>query len=648
QGGIHEIWHPGEISDFNLKEYQYLRVKNDQLWWISSSKKFRTGRAGCILVDGIFTEDNAQSCFVINLTREHYPKLTVDRKKIVDWDEKWVYQALISSIKELVSWSETSFPWLWSLSRQWPKVAGQLCQVLENQNRSIRFSRWFSDASKLPVGQVGCFAGDLGLLSHGIDEAYQPLSRILGTGMPSWLFPYRALIWGEYEKIALPEVWLDSLPEWLKLCSLPKITAEDGFVLRMDLNRNATSRYHQDKVPSAHIALSAYHLHEPIAITYRRFLKFASLGLSIPKVNIKALEDITIDELDHVLITSDVEGSKHIDSRLSKNLISASHLVLSAEKLSESIQSIHKRFSKFKPLGLRLPRISNSDIAEIRASSEDLSLISELNKSEADNNFVYPANILFLSREIGESVDQISTRLSRFSALGLTLPKIEPNEFKGFSIDDEDFRVLSPDLDGTKPLLSNRISILHLLKISAYYDESLQGSMRRLKKFECLGLRMPRIDLSLLNMTSINPEDLVVLPNSFYGDSVWPIGCKIAHHLVTVSRDLNEPFEKIIARMEKFSPLGLVVPDIDLSLLNQLLGIPENKTTLMKQVSPFFNDFLGGYIHPSQILFASLILRESISDTYERFRKFQGLLELQLPDPNPENWNPFHQHSKCS
>ena len=186
QNGIYEVWNPGKISDRNLKEYQYLEVKDSQLWWIANPNKFQIKEAGCILVDGIFTT-NTQSCFAINLTREHYPKLTVDRKEIVEWDQEWVYQALISSLEELTSWPEINFPWIWGLSQQWPKVAGQLHRLLEDKDMDIRLSKWSNDTSKISISKVGCFSGDSYLLRYGLNGG-----GFYG-GVPRYLLPLSRL-----------------------------------------------------------------------------------------------------------------------------------------------------------------------------------------------------------------------------------------------------------------------------------------------------------------------------------------------------------------------------------------------------------------------------------------------------------------------
>ena len=634
QGGRHEVWKPGQIKNPKLKEYQYLEVENPQLWWISNSKKFHLERVGCILVDGIFTE-STQSCFVINLTREHYPKLTVDRKKIVDWNKQWVYESLVSSLTSLSSWDEINFPWLWGLSLQWPRVAEQLCKILEKEGRSIKLSKWSNDASTVSVSKTGCFSPDSILLSYGVERSG---SRIFG--IPSWLISSRAIVWGECEKLTLPDSWVSSLPTWFNLNAIPHITAEDAFALRTNIKIDGedyiSSRIYTQKVPAAHIALVSKHLDESADVTYKRLFKFSCLGLKIPVVVLDLLENVRFDEQDCILITAGNEDSVSVDYKLSYDRPSVPFIVAGAEILAESVFDVFKRFSRMKCLGIKLPQVDESGIQNIQSLPEDLYALSELS-----GNFVYPSNLLFISENIGGSIHSVIDSLSKYSVLGLTLPRTDIQKSEKFSVTKEDLRILSNNLDGVTPLERNRISVLHLIKVARYYDESIQVSSKRFSRFKRIGLRMPEIDLSVLDEMNLSSEDLSALPNNYCGDSAWPKKLRAIDHLLKVSREVNETFEQVLNRTRKYETIGLEMPDVDLDLLCELIDNRDHKTALSERAHIFDENFIRGRVYPYQILSGSLILKESVSDTFSRFQKFGKLLRLILPDSDPESWNPF-------
>ena len=295
-----------------------------------------------------------------------------------------------------------------------------------------------------------------------------------------------------------------------------------------------------------------------------------------------------------------------------------------------------KDSKKMKALGLRLPKVDIKTVSGISSSLEDLSMLSEVK-----GNFVYPADILFISRKTGYSVLEIVQRLSNFSALGLTLPEIDVHGLEKTSASEEDCRVLSLDLDGLKAVQSKRISIFHLIKVSQYYDEPIADSRNRLSALSYLGIRVPSSNIDSIEDLNLSPEDLITLPSNLYEGAPWPKDIRIAEHLIKISRELNETYEQVYGRLKRFKIVGLDIPNIDIALLRELTDINENNTALSPHISPFSVKFVRGRVHPSHILASSLILQESVLDTFARFEKFKDLLKLTLPPSNPELWSPF-------
>ncbi len=108
------VWQPGRP----LGENQYLQTDCADFWWAKSVD------GGQVLADGIQThlqysnklgERDQPFGALVNLRSDRRPKLTVDRKKILEFDEEWVLEMYSLQARHLLNAPWLRFTWLWRL-----------------------------------------------------------------------------------------------------------------------------------------------------------------------------------------------------------------------------------------------------------------------------------------------------------------------------------------------------------------------------------------------------------------------------------------------------------------------------------------------------------------------------------------------------
>lgn len=113
--GRHFIWQAGRAPPI------YTPTNNPDFWWTSDK--------GQVLVDGIATElprsaaiagsypDTRRQPFgaLINLRNRQRPKLTVDRKNILEFDEAWVVATYAKEVPSLLAAQWLCYTWLWAM-----------------------------------------------------------------------------------------------------------------------------------------------------------------------------------------------------------------------------------------------------------------------------------------------------------------------------------------------------------------------------------------------------------------------------------------------------------------------------------------------------------------------------------------------------
>jgi hypothetical protein len=318
---------------------------------------------------------------------------------------------------------------------------------------------------------------------------------------------------------------------------------------------------------------------------------------------------------------------------------SVAYVILAAERLGESIAATLKRLQRFAPLGLEVPNVEPQLLDSLSATPEDLIAFSQM-----PENQISAAQVVLVAERLSEPTVATLKRLERFVPLGLEIPNAEPQLLDNLSTTPEDSIALSKNLDGKSPLPKNQMSVTHLVRAAERLNEPIHKTFKRLERFALLGLEVPNVNPQLLDSLSITSEDLIALPGDFDGKSPWPKNQNLVTHLVRVAERLNEPIHKTFERLERFAPLGLKVPDIDLEALSSLMSVRENLIAVSQGLDGRL-PWLKGKIHPSRVILAALVLGEPLQNTLERFRRFAPMLGLTLPQGEPESWQFFTSES---
>jgi len=92
---------------------------------------------------------------------------------------------------------------------------------------------------------------------------------------------------------------------------------------------------------------------------------------------------------------------------------------------------------------------------------------------------------------------------------------------------------------------------------------------------------LPKIELDLVAAISVTREDALAFSEGFeftYSRvvSTWLDDQVTPAHLITASVNLNESIADVFKRFEKFTLLGLKLPQVDFNILQNLIDSEEN------------------------------------------------------------------------
>jgi hypothetical protein len=197
------------------------------LWWVFGD--------GCYLTDGIrIGAQQAGSTpgwpvrpeqpfgFVVNMTGPHRPRLSVDRRRIIEWDTGWLAGQLAEAVPALRRWPGTTLHWLWQMARVDPALADEIAGSLGAHEIPIRPHD--VPTRRLRVDLVGAVPYDSTLLP----DRDQWSRSLLAADVPHWLRPWRHRIWESESRaagLAVPE----GMPE--RIDGYPVMGAEDAALL---------------------------------------------------------------------------------------------------------------------------------------------------------------------------------------------------------------------------------------------------------------------------------------------------------------------------------------------------------------------------------------------------------------------------------
>ncbi|WP_086667010.1 HD domain-containing protein [Lentzea kentuckyensis] len=182
-------WEPGQLSpmapigsdalapDARRTADRVVTAEFGLIWWCDTN--------GAVLSDGIWAGTRLFGA-IVNLTRNALPRLTVDRKTIIDLDRSAVEDRLRAATEALLrdpADSPLSHSWLSTLVDDMPRLADEICE------RAIeaRYRPWLIAGREMPIEIVGCFPEDEQTLSTGRMNLRDLNDHIGAWRLAAWL-----------------------------------------------------------------------------------------------------------------------------------------------------------------------------------------------------------------------------------------------------------------------------------------------------------------------------------------------------------------------------------------------------------------------------------------------------------------------------
>jgi len=626
QGARREIWEVGQLKHPELPPHRCFRA-GDNLWWVAHEYP---GDEGCILSDGLRTEET-QSGVVVNLRQDYYPRLTVDRKKIVECDKKYIQDLLIKGTEFLQEWEFLTLSWMWEFSREYPNIGFHIVQYILPQRPQIRLREPGLRHVDISVLQVGCFEMDRWLLVLGIRRSL--------TLMPWWIIPYRTALWGSYGLLKLSDVCFPSIPLSMQPESCPVLDPIDAAVFNKSIGHEKQRIFdvHLDgSIPPAQIIFAAWYLNQPILEILHRLQRFAALGLEVASVTQNTSDNLVLTEEDLIAFTERIERKDK--APWGKKYIPIGQLVLASARINEPIVQTLARYQKFAFLDLEIPEVEPKSLANLMATPEDVVIFS----ASLDGKYPYPSkrhNKLFLSHlvqatsKLSEPISATWKRVERFVPLGIDLPKIDIDSWENLNMSSEELDAYKPFLDAIGHPEPDWNFAAALVFAATRLHETVAQTFRRLHKFKQLEPILPEVDLALLEEITITPEDATLLSEWLSGQVAYSSQFIAIEHIILAAAQLKETIEQVIQRLQRFEFLGLEIPEIDedLTALNEFIADKKNLIALSERLNGRY-PLLEGEVHPARVVVAACELDEPVPVTLTRIRRFAHLFEITLPE----------------
>lgn len=151
-------------------------VPGGVVWWCDTT--------GAVLADGIWA-GTTQFGAVINLAKADMPRLTVDRKTIIELDHERIEVLLQDSIPALLqeASSPLSHAWLSNLVESMPRIADAICE------RAIEagYRPWRIAETDMPIEVVGCFPDDASAMSAEAGRTIGWSNHVGSWRLAAWL-----------------------------------------------------------------------------------------------------------------------------------------------------------------------------------------------------------------------------------------------------------------------------------------------------------------------------------------------------------------------------------------------------------------------------------------------------------------------------
>jgi hypothetical protein len=321
------------------------------------------------------------------------------------------------------------------------------------------------DANLLALEEIS--EQDLILLSHldgQISSVEGPvrLGHVLGAAL-ALKTPVRE-VWARLKRLA-PLQGLELPDVDANLLMLEEISEQDLILMSRDLDGRAP--FLEGPVRPSHLLRAALALKTPVRDVWARLKRLAPvLELELPDIDASLLALEEISEEDLILVSLDLDGR----APFLEGPVRPSHLLRAALALKTPVRDVWARLKRLAPvLELELPDIDANLLALEEIFEQDLILVSRDLDGRAPflEGPVRPSHVLGAALALKKPVKEVWARLKRLApVLELEVPEVDADLSALEEISEQDLALLSRDLDGEPPFLSDAISEDYLIRAS--------------------------------------------------------------------------------------------------------------------------------------------------------------------------------------
>ncbi|MFF0075520.1 caspase family protein [Streptomyces sp. NPDC005494] len=515
-----------------------LASSNPTVWWCNTG--------GAVLADGLWAGEHRFGA-VVNLSGSHTPRLTVDRRKIINPDAVEIERLLRQEIPALLAAKDAVFrhAWLAGVLEESPALADEIFAEAVR----IGFAPWRIAGQEVDITRSGFFAEDE--LLHSFD-ARDPWSTALDDprvgrfreealanagyfpGLTTTASSPKALPVPSDIRLLMPEwpgrtqmSWAGSVFSHTSTISIGLITqaargtgcsAEDVASRLKDLGlpvptaplpqledgdlRIIGEIFGGGPAPWIDTATPV----DPVRIIHtaqRTGHTTAHVTSRLNALGYRTLVDPmpVEDEDDMLLLSRDLDAAAPwLDP---ETTVSVAHITQAVTKTKRSAEQVSARLAEF---GYRIPVVPLPSLA-----AEDLHLLSENGNGEAPwlspDRTISPAQIIQTAAQVGSSTDRLAQRLS---ALGLRTPTTPLPEGE-----PDDLRIISVNCNGRSPWLNidRAVPPGHIALASSLTGCTPEHVASRLSRF---GYLLP--DTSL---PPLEPDDLRIISRDLDAVAPW-------------------------------------------------------------------------------------------------------------------------------
>ncbi|WP_322751849.1 MULTISPECIES: hypothetical protein [unclassified Frankia] len=482
------------------------------------------------------------------------PRLTIDRKSILSYDENYVEKILLDQVESLFSPGSNvlTFDWLCALAERNLSLADAIADKCSEQPEYL----WRIGQANFRTATSGCFPADRYLFAHNEDQTKSEFRERL---RPVSSLPDSVALWRLKAAISArttPDPDDDAQQQRGSAEHIMPARPSDQIIISRDLEFVVSGRRSlQDQawldpatmVPLAHLLRAAAVTGRTVAeVSNRlRLLGFRTRDLPV------GIGDVVPSRQDLRL------ASRGLDGRFpwleGGTRVPLAHLLAAAVATSHTPGEIASRLELLGYLAVTPP----TGIAEMVSISDDVMMISRgLDRKApwlADGATVPLPHLMRAAAETGQTPDQA---LLRFRSLGYALPE-RLDQVQVVPPTPADRTLTSADLDGQAPWLDGdrAVPVAHVSRAVAVLGRSQAEIVNRLR---LLGYSVPEVRVPT---SEPDPGDRSFVSTDLNGSAPWLDADVIVPtaHVVAAAAVAGR---KVSAVAERLQILGFIVSKV--------------------------------------------------------------------------------------